>query len=132
LYNNAGGTAATLNLHIVNGSPMIAAGSPAAGTWNDYDLDIRNPSTPDIGADERNSSVPTVSITKTADAASVSAGSQIGFTVTLTNSTSGTATGLSVSDNLPAGTDVNWTIDAGNTSPGWSVQRHAAHPEPCL
>src|SRR5204863_4626195 len=32
-----------------------------------------------------------------------------------------TATGLSVTDNLPAGTDVNWTIDNGNTDPGWSV-----------
>src|SRR5439155_3432208 len=63
----------------------------------------------------------TVTITKTADAASVSAGSQIGFTVTLSNSAAGTAAGLSVSDNLPAGTDVNWTIDAVNTDPGWSV-----------
>ena len=63
----------------------------------------------------------TVAITKTADAASVSAGSQFGFTVTLNNSTGGTATGLSVTDNLPAGTGVNWSIDAGNTDPGWSV-----------
>ena len=62
-----------------------------------------------------------VTISKTADAPSVSAGSQIGFTVTLNNTGAGTATGLSVSDNLPAGTDVNWTIDAGNTSAGWSV-----------
>src|SRR4029077_1991616 len=31
------------------------------------------------------------------------------------------ATGLSVTDSLPAGTDVNWSIDAGNTDPGWSV-----------
>src|SRR5205814_3976042 len=63
----------------------------------------------------------TVTITKTSDAASVDAGSQIGFTVTLSNSTTGTATGLSVTDPLPAGGGVNWTIDAGNTDPGWSV-----------
>ncbi len=62
-----------------------------------------------------------LSITKTADAATVSAGSQVGFTVTLNNSDAGTANGLSVTDSLPAGTDVNWTIDAGNTSSGWSV-----------
>src|SRR4029077_9007958 len=31
------------------------------------------------------------------------------------------ATGLSVTDSLPAGTDVSWSIDAGNTDPGWSV-----------
>src|SRR4030095_1717362 len=64
---------------------------------------------------------PDVSITKTADAASVSSGSQIGFSVTLTNSSETTATGLSVTDNLPPGADVNWTIDNGNTDPGWSV-----------
>src|SRR5439155_874935 len=62
-----------------------------------------------------------VNITKTADAPSVSAGSQIGFTVTLSNVGAGTATGLIVTDSLSAGTDVNWTIDAGNTDPGRSV-----------
>src|SRR5947207_1781600 len=64
---------------------------------------------------------PAVTIAKTADAVSVSAGSQIGFTVTLSNSSAGAATGLSVTDTLPGGTEVNWTIDAGNTDPGWSV-----------
>src|SRR5436305_1185606 len=63
----------------------------------------------------------TVAISKAADAVSVNAGSPIGFTVTLTNSTAGTATGLSVTDPLPAGAGVEWTIDAGNTDPGWSV-----------
>src|SRR5438477_93138 len=63
----------------------------------------------------------TTSISKVADAASVSAGSQIRFTVTLNNGGAGTATGLNESDNLPAGTGVNWTIDAGNTDSGWSV-----------
>jgi uncharacterized repeat protein (TIGR01451 family) len=62
-----------------------------------------------------------VVITKTADAGIVSAGAQIGYTVTLTNSGSGTANGLVVTDNLPGGSGVNWTIDAGNTSAGWSI-----------
>jgi uncharacterized repeat protein (TIGR01451 family) len=64
---------------------------------------------------------PSLSITKTADSATVDAGSQIGFTVTLANSGGGDAEGLSVSDSLPAGSGVNWTIDAANTDPGWSV-----------
>jgi uncharacterized repeat protein (TIGR01451 family) len=62
-----------------------------------------------------------VTITKTADAATINAGSQLGFTVTLSNQGSGQATGLSVTDALPAGTGVSWTIDAANTDPGWSV-----------
>src|SRR5947208_1918072 len=64
---------------------------------------------------------PLVTITKTSDAVSVSAGSQIGFTLTLSNGSEGTATGLSVSDDLPAGNDINWMIDTANTDPGWSI-----------
>src|SRR4029077_3495099 len=63
----------------------------------------------------------TASVSQTADAAYVSAGAGIGFTVVLSNSGAGMATGLSVTDNLPAGNGVNWTIDAGNTDPEWSV-----------
>src|SRR5207249_10796366 len=58
---------------------------------------------------------------KTAGATSVNAGSQMGVTVTLGNQGSGQATGLAVTDGLPAGTGVSWTIDAPNTDPGWSV-----------
>jgi uncharacterized repeat protein (TIGR01451 family) len=62
-----------------------------------------------------------LAITKTADAASVGAGSQIGFNVTLTNSAAGPAAGIGVSDNLPAGNGVDWSVDAGNSDSGWSV-----------
>jgi len=62
-----------------------------------------------------------VSISKIADASSVGFGSSIGFTVTLTNHTSSDATGLAVSDSLPAGTGINWSVDAANSDPGWSV-----------
>lgn len=57
---------------------------------------------------------PNVSITKTADAASVNAGSPIGFTITVTNSGVADATGVTLSDPLPGGTGVvtpvHWTI----------------------
>ena len=51
----------------------------------------------------------------------MASGSQIGFTVRLTNNSSFTATGLTFADNLPAATGVNWSIDAANTDAGWSV-----------
>jgi uncharacterized repeat protein (TIGR01451 family) len=60
-------------------------------------------------------------VTKTADATGVTAGQQIGFTVTVTNNAAGAATGLALTDHLPAGTGINWTIDAAGSSPGWSV-----------
>src|SRR4029078_12639849 len=121
LFVNPTGTAATVNLHIQAGSPAIAAATPIPttladplnGIRNDFDDDVRNTVTPDIGGDEYTNFVPTLSISKTADADPVVTGSQMGFTVTLTNSTAGTATTLRFSDSLPAGTDVNWMIDGG-------------------
>jgi uncharacterized repeat protein (TIGR01451 family) len=62
-----------------------------------------------------------VSINKTADAGQVNAGAQIGFNVTLDNSGDAQATGLAVTDDLPAGSGVNWSIDNANTDAGWSV-----------
>jgi uncharacterized repeat protein (TIGR01451 family) len=54
---------------------------------------------------------PSLTLSKTADAASVSAGSPIGFTVTLANAAgAGNATGASISDPLPVGSDITWTI----------------------
>jgi uncharacterized repeat protein (TIGR01451 family) len=66
------------------------------------------------GANESTTIVtPLLSITKTADNATVSAGSGIGFTIKVTNSSAagtGNATGVVLSDPLPSGTGINWTI----------------------
>jgi uncharacterized repeat protein (TIGR01451 family) len=51
-----------------------------------------------------------LSVTKTADAAAVNAGEQIGFTITVSNAGPGTATGVSLTDNLPGGSGVDWSI----------------------
>ncbi|MER5207999.1 hypothetical protein [Streptomyces sp. NPDC002825] len=53
---------------------------------------------------------PELSLGKTADAASVSAGDPIGFTVT-THNGGGDATGVTVTDPLPAGPGISWTMD---------------------
>src|SRR5258706_2985150 len=67
--------------------------------------------------------LPALAITKTADAASVSAGDSIGFTVTITNTGTGAAGGLSFSDALPSGTGVSWGINPAST--GWSISGSA-------
>ena len=67
------------------------------------------------------SAAPTMSIAKVADASSATYGSPIGFTVTLTNNTAQTATGLSVSDNLPSGSHVSWSVDGAHSDTGWQV-----------
>ena len=85
LFVNPNGTAATVDLHIMPGSPCIAAAIPISGIANDFDNQLRNPCTPDIGADEltpyTGPALANVSITKTADAPVAASGSQIGFTV---------------------------------------------------
>src|SRR6266550_4208967 len=68
-----------------------------------------------------NATGPVVTIDKTADATQVDAGNPAGFTVGLHNVTGFDAHGLAVTDNLPAATGVDWSIDAGNTDPGWSI-----------
>ena len=59
-------------------------------------------------------------LTKTADAASVSAGDPIGYTVTISNAGLGTATGVTLADSLPGGNaaaPVHWVIDPATGNP---------------
>ncbi|HKC29245.1 MAG TPA: DUF11 domain-containing protein, partial [Jatrophihabitans sp.] len=56
---------------------------------------------------------PSLTLTKEADAATVDAGEQIGFTVTASNDGPGTAKGVQIDDALPSGSGVSWAIDAG-------------------
>jgi uncharacterized repeat protein (TIGR01451 family) len=67
---------------------------------------------------------PVVSITKTADhSAPVNAGDQVGFTVTVANNGPGSATGVKLSDPLPAGSGsgVTWAIDTNVGTPSQFV-----------
>lgn len=53
---------------------------------------------------------PVLDLSKTADSASVSAGSQIGFTITAHNTGAGPADGFALTDTLPTGTGISWSI----------------------
>jgi hypothetical protein len=61
---------------------------------------------------------PVLTITKTADAVSVPAGNPIGFTITVSNASPGTATSVTVSDPLPAGPGISWSISPAYSGPG--------------
>jgi uncharacterized repeat protein (TIGR01451 family) len=79
-----------------------------------------NSATSACGAEVLTVSPPVIHVTKTADASSVSSGTAIGFTVTVSNSGLGTATGVTLTDALPGGnaaTPVHWTIDATTGDP---------------
>ena len=64
---------------------------------------------------------PSVTLSKTADADTVNAGSPIGFTVTVTNAGPAAATNLVVTDTLPGGTGVLWSIETNPVPTGWSL-----------
>src|SRR5690606_25717519 len=64
---------------------------------------------------------PDLVIEKTADAPSVDAGGQIGFTVTLTNNGNGTALGATLSDTLPGGPGISWGIESQTANPPCTI-----------
>ena len=62
-----------------------------------------------------------LNVTKTADSATVAAGSSIGFTITAGNASAsgtGVATGVALNDPLPAGAGINWNISPAYGGPG--------------
>jgi uncharacterized repeat protein (TIGR01451 family) len=62
-----------------------------------------------------------IHITKVADAATVSAGDQIGFVITVSNAGAGDVTSVAVTDTLPTQTGLSWSIDAANSDTGCSI-----------
>jgi uncharacterized repeat protein (TIGR01451 family) len=64
---------------------------------------------------------PALNIVKTADAPQVDAGQKIGFTVTVSNSDAegtGIARAVTLSDPLPGGTGIDWSINPAYSGPG--------------
>jgi uncharacterized repeat protein (TIGR01451 family)/fimbrial isopeptide formation D2 family protein len=61
---------------------------------------------------------PSLVIEKVADAATVSAGTNIGFTITVTNNGPGVANNVTLNDPLPAGSGVDWDIVPAYAGPG--------------
>ncbi|MGY2876748.1 putative repeat protein (TIGR01451 family)/LPXTG-motif cell wall-anchored protein [Marmoricola sp. URHA0025 HA25] len=95
-------------VHVVSGTSFASCGTYP----NEASLTATNH--PSLKANASTAvNCPDVTLTKTADAASVNAGSQIGFTVTATNSGAGTATGVAISDPLPSGSGVDWSVESG-------------------
>ena len=59
-----------------------------------------------------------LSVTSTPDAASVNAGSAIGFTITVNNAGPGIEDSVALNDPLPNGSGVNWSISPAYSGPG--------------
>src|SRR5437879_8605645 len=64
-------------------------------------------------------------MTKVADNSTVSAGDQIGYVITVTNSGDEIARYLAFSHPLPNGADLSWSVDAPNSDAGFTVAANA-------
>ena len=100
-----------ITLHVTSGTDGTSCGPYP----NTVDVTTTNGTSPSASASET-VNCPSLTLTKTADAPSVNAGSPIGFTVTLANAGPGDATGTTLTDALPAGSGVNWSLDAANST----------------
>src|SRR5262249_5858872 len=64
---------------------------------------------------------PALTMLNSADAPHVSPGAQMGFNVSLFNRGTDPATGIAVTDNLPGGAGVAWSLDGAHSDAGWSI-----------
>jgi len=90
-------------------------GTATAQTSNSNDIKtktfwVMGPQTPKPTA--------SLTITKTADATSTVSGGNIGFTITVGPKTGGFANDVAITDSLPAGPGINWTISPAYTGQG--------------
>jgi uncharacterized repeat protein (TIGR01451 family) len=114
-------TYAPTTLAGVTSTHVHVVSNTTANSCGDYDNTASFVTGTGNGSDSASASVNCLDVTKTADAANVIGGQQIGYTVTVTNNAPGDVSDLSVTDPLPAGTGVNWSIDAAGSSAGWSI-----------
>ena len=111
--------ASTFTVHIISTTTAATGGVCPGGTGvvdNTGKVTAAND-----GSDQSTASTcvaaPSIQIAKTADAAQVSAGDQIGFTVTVYNDGSGKAKGVNLTDPLPTNAGLNWQIESQGA--GW-------------
>jgi len=112
--------ASTFTVHIT--SPTTAATGGVCPGGSGVIDNTGHVSTTNDGSGDSTASTcvaaPAVHIVKTADAAQVNAGSPIGFTLTVSNTGSGDAHGVVLSDTLPTNAGLSWSI--ASQGAGWN------------
>ena len=111
--------ASTFTVHITSTTDRTTGGT-CSGTSGVVD-NTGKVATTNAGSGQSSASTcvaaPAIHIAKTADAAKVSVGDPIGFTVTVWNDGAGDAYGVKLNDTLPTNSGLSWKID--KTGSGW-------------
>ena len=123
--------ASTFTVHITSTTTAATGGSCPTG--NGVVNNTANVTTTNGGSDQSSASTcvaaPSIHILKTADAAQVNAGEQIGFTMTVWNSGSGDAKGVTLTDALPTKAGLAWTVESQGAGWGGFVRHHRRDAE---
>jgi uncharacterized repeat protein (TIGR01451 family) len=111
--------ASTFTVHIVSATTTATGGDCQETGLVDNTGSV---STTNDGSDEDSAEIcvkaPAIHIVKTADAATVNVGQQIGFTLTVYNDGIGDAHGVTLSDVLPTNAGLSWSI--ASQGAGWN------------
>ena len=110
----------SVSIHIVSGTSKLSCGEYK----NTAEVSTTNDGS-DKSSDTTEVLCAEIDVAKEADAASVEAGQQIGFKVTITNNGTGLATGLSFSDALPDGDGISWSIESQSAGTPFSISGSA-------
>ena len=109
----------TFTVHVISGTTAATGGVCPGGSG--VVNNTGNVTTTNDGSGQASASTcvaaPGIHIVKTADATQVSAGQQIGFTLTVYNDGAGDATGVKLSDPLPNNAGLSWSVDSQGA--GW-------------
>src|SRR5207248_7694520 len=102
-----------LSVHITSLTTAATCGTVA----NSASATSANDGSPSVGPVNITVNCPALTITKAADAGTVKGGDTIGFKITVSNAGPGAAFGVKLSDTLPSGGGLTWTLDS--PSAGW-------------
>ena len=104
---------ATRTIHVSGKTDAADCGT----LHNTATVSATNESSDDLGNNTSSADItvncPGISVTKTADDATVDAADQVGFTITVANAGPGTATDVHLDDPLPTNPGLDWSIDGG-------------------
>jgi uncharacterized repeat protein (TIGR01451 family) len=103
--------------NVTAGQQAVAANANYSGNFNTDNSITGNQQTPAGNSCPTFTFSPELQIVKTADAAQVNVGQQIGFTLTVSNPGVGDANGVTLSDTLPVKPGLAWSIAAQGA--GW-------------